>query len=49
MPPLSQTHITAAQLDQMEPFYPLHPRVCEHCWGVRLAEFVAPAPHREAA
>jgi Putative zinc binding domain len=43
MSPLCQTHITAAQLNQMEPFYPLHARVCEHCWLVQLAEFVAPA------
>ncbi len=43
MSPLCQTHITAAQLDQMEPFYPLHARVCEHCWLVQLTEFVAPA------
>jgi C-methyltransferase C-terminal domain/Putative zinc binding domain/Methyltransferase domain len=43
MSPLCQTHITAAQLNQMEPFYPLHTRVCEHCWLVQLPQFVAPA------
>jgi hypothetical protein len=42
MSPLCQTHVTAAQLNQMEPFYPLHARVCEYCWLVQLPEFVAP-------
>ena len=42
MSPLCQTHITAAQLNQMEPFYPLHAYVCEHCFLVQLAQFVAP-------
>ena len=42
MSPLCQTHITAAQLNQMEPYYPLHAYVCEHCLLVQLAQFVAP-------
>jgi SAM-dependent methyltransferase len=42
MSPLCQTHITGAQLNQMEPFYPLHAYVCEHCFLVQLAQFVAP-------
>jgi len=42
MSPLCQTHITAAQLNQMEPYYPLHAYVCEHCFLVQLAQFVAP-------
>ena len=42
MSPRCQTHITAAQLNQMEPFYPLHAYVCEHCFLVQLAQFVAP-------
>ncbi len=42
MSPLCQTHITAAQLSQMEPYYPLHAYVCEHCLLVQLAQFVAP-------
>ncbi len=29
MSPLCQTVITPAQLNQMEPFYPLHAYVCE--------------------
>jgi C-methyltransferase C-terminal domain/Putative zinc binding domain/Methyltransferase domain len=43
MSPLCQTHITPAQLNAMEPFYPLHALVCERCWLVQLQEFVAPA------
>jgi len=43
MSPLCQTVITPAQLNQMEPFYPLHAYVCEHCFLVQIEEFVAPA------
>jgi hypothetical protein len=42
MSPLCQTHITSEQLNHMEPFYPLHAYVCEHCFLVQLEEFVAP-------
>jgi SAM-dependent methyltransferase len=42
MSPLCQTHITGAQLNHMEPFYPLHAYVCAHCFLVQLEEFVAP-------
>jgi 2-polyprenyl-3-methyl-5-hydroxy-6-metoxy-1,4-benzoquinol methylase len=42
MSPLCQTHITAEQLNHMEPFYPLHALVCTECWLVQLQEFVAP-------
>jgi SAM-dependent methyltransferase len=42
MSPLCQTHITSAQLNHMEPFYPLHAYVCERCFLVQLEEFVAP-------
>jgi SAM-dependent methyltransferase len=41
--PLCQTHISEAQLNLMEPFYPLHALVCERCWLVQLQEYVAPA------
>ncbi len=40
--PLCQTHISEAQLNVMEPFYPLHALVCERCWLVQLQEYVAP-------
>lgn len=43
MSPLCQTHIETHQLNQMEPFYPLHALVCERCWLVQLQEFVSPA------
>ena len=42
MSPLCQTHITAEQLNHMEPFYPLHAYVCERCFLVQLEELVAP-------
>ena len=42
MSPLCQTHISVEQLGRMEPFYPLHARVCGHCYLVQLEEFVAP-------
>jgi SAM-dependent methyltransferase len=42
MSPLCQTHIAPEQLQDMEPFYPLHAYVCEQCHLVQLQEFVAP-------
>ncbi len=42
MSPPCQSHVTAAQLQQMEAFYPLHAWVCDHCFLVQLQEFVAP-------
>jgi len=42
MHPLCQTHIAPGQLNQMEPFYPLHAYVCNQCFLVQLEEFVAP-------
>jgi len=42
MSPLCQTHIETSQLDRMEPFYPLHVYLCEHCFLVQLREYVAP-------
>jgi hypothetical protein len=42
MSPLCQTHIAPSELDAMEPFYPLHAFVCDHCLLVQLQEFVAP-------
>ncbi len=42
MSPLCQTHIAEEQLNQMEPFYPLHALVCENCFLVQLEEFVSP-------
>jgi hypothetical protein len=42
MSPLCQTHIAPEQLQDMEPFYPLHAYVCEQCHLVQLQQFVAP-------
>jgi len=42
MSPLCQTHIASEQLHEMEPFFPLHAYVCNHCFLVQLQEFVSP-------
>ena len=42
MSPLCESFLTAAQLNQMEPFYPLHVYVCENCFLVQLQEYVSP-------
>jgi SAM-dependent methyltransferase len=42
MSPLCETYLAAEQLNQMEPFYPLHVWVCEHCFLVQVEEYVRP-------
>jgi hypothetical protein len=42
MSPLCENLLTASQLDEMEPYFPLHARVCEHCFLVQLNQFVSP-------
>jgi len=42
MSPLANTYLTPAQLNQMEPFFPLHVYVCERCFLVQLEEFASP-------
>lgn len=42
MSPLCQTHIAPSQLNDPEPFYPLHAFVCTGCWLVQLEEYVRP-------
>jgi SAM-dependent methyltransferase len=42
MSPLCESYVEAAQLDEMEPFYPLHVRICEACFLVQLRAYVAP-------
>jgi SAM-dependent methyltransferase len=42
MSPLCESYVPPERLAAMEPFYPLHVRVCEHCLLVQLEEFVAP-------
>jgi SAM-dependent methyltransferase len=43
MSPLCESFLRPEQLDAMEPFYPLHVRVCEACFLVQLQEYVPPA------
>ena len=42
MSPLCESYLTADQLNRMEPFYPLHVKVCEDCFLVQLEEYVSP-------
>ncbi len=42
MSPLCESYVPAERLGAMEPFYPLHVRVCEQCFLVQLEELVAP-------
>src|SRR5580692_11157159 len=41
MSPPCELIITADQLDQMEPFYPLHVRVCSSCLLVQLPAYIS--------
>jgi SAM-dependent methyltransferase len=42
MSPLCESFLTAEQLDQMEPFYPLHVKVCGQCFLAQVPEYVGP-------
>ncbi len=42
MSPLSNAYLKKEQLQTMEPYYPLHVNVCEHCMLVQLEEFESP-------
>ena len=42
MSPLSESYLEAHQLNQMEPFYPLHAYVCDQCFLVQVQEYVSP-------
>src|SRR5271170_6772786 len=42
MSPLCESISTADQIDQMEPFFPLHVLVCSNCFLVQLQEYVKP-------
>ena len=41
MSPLCESYLQLDQLNQMEPFYPLHVYVCENCFLVQLEEYVS--------
>ncbi|NMC79243.1 MAG: class I SAM-dependent methyltransferase [Chloroflexi bacterium] len=40
--PLANTYLSVEQLNQMEPFYPLHTYICENCLLVQLEVFESP-------
>lgn len=40
--PLANSYLKKKQLQQMEPFYPLHAYVCDVCYLVQLNEFQSP-------
>ena len=42
MSPLCESFLTAEQLDEMEPYFPLHALVCGDCFLVQLQEYVKP-------
>ena len=42
MSPLCESYLRADQLNDMEPFYPLHVYVCDQCFLVQLQEYVRP-------
>jgi len=41
MSPLCESYRTKEQLNQMEPFYPLHVKVCDNCFLVQLEQYVS--------
>ncbi len=43
MSPFSNSYISQENLHRMEPFFPLHAYVCDHCFLVQLGEFQNPA------
>ncbi len=43
MSPPSNAYRSEGQLNDMEPFYPLHVHVCSNCFLVQLAEFESPS------
>lgn len=42
MSPLCESYLSRDQLNRMEPFYPLHVRVCGRCFLVQLEAYVRP-------
>jgi C-methyltransferase C-terminal domain/Putative zinc binding domain/Methyltransferase domain len=42
MSPLCESILAADQIDQMEPYYPLHVLVCNKCFLVQMREYVKP-------
>jgi hypothetical protein len=42
MSPLCESFLSIDEINEMEPFYPLHVYVCEKCYLVQLEEYVSP-------
>src|SRR5262245_42910192 len=42
MSPLCESFVSREQLNRMEPFYPLHAKVCAQCFLVQVEEYVRP-------
>src|SRR5262245_10085455 len=42
MSPLCESFLASEQIDQMEPYFPLHVLVCGRCFLVQLQEYVKP-------
>lgn len=42
MSPLCESFLKRSELNRMEPFYPLHAKVCSECYLVQLEEYVRP-------
>src|SRR5882762_2005304 len=42
MSPLCESYLSSTDLNQMEPFYPLHVYVCSNCFLVQLEAYVSP-------
>jgi hypothetical protein len=40
--PLCESFLSGDRLESMEPFFPLHARICSSCWLVQLPSFVRP-------
>jgi SAM-dependent methyltransferase len=40
MSPLCESYVPAGRLDAMEPFYPLHVRICESCLLAQVGRFI---------
>jgi SAM-dependent methyltransferase len=41
MSPLCESYVSADRLNDMEPFYPLHVRVCDRCYLVQVGDYVS--------
>ncbi len=41
MSPLCESYVSASGLDKVEPFYPLHVRVCDECFLVQVGDYVS--------